>query len=553
MATACATQMSGLTLHDKEALYEDYLDTAGKFQPFEHEGIRWVGMLPLDKKVMRLIGGEWKCTTCIHNVNTISRMFGADGQGLCTHHGDKTSHQLSVERNVLKRIASMKAFTGRCWTIKILPPNGLTPQEGDLSNFYNKTTYDGKIFNHYFINSVKSDEGVDYQKIQSVFDKYTILVFDMLSKFAATDWEAISNSFEMIQSITEEAPYAGPKLKPGIDWMNGIIAHVKSYGKSCFNHLSVLEKVDVVGKAIASSSISEGPTITAFHLVNNNILDLIANAKSRKSMIQMCKDRFDPRKHCIKTGELKAGAIKQTMATLGDWKTSIMTVDDLTSDMVPGVVTLSNHGGGGGGSGSMTTMSGLLEKKNTKSKYDFSSRVAKPFFKGNPTNVKALMDMINSGEITKLEIDSSNMDTTYIGKFDGLDPKYLITGGPWSWGFLSGHSARFFGKVEVTHIAPMKGAGYDNALFVVKGGRNVRKITGNIRWPNTLTSDIMRTCGGTFQRVQESTNVEYPPGNSELAIGLGVSSSDSNKKLTHSIRVYINGRAESNTIYYISE
>lgn len=520
----------------KSFKYKNYIHSASFVESFDAGGVRWVGCMEPDKSLIDNVHKEFNCTECRNRAKTLLGLIGPKGPNFCQIiDGTTTKNQLKSRIQVRELYNTNKS--GSNWTLKVLsPPESKEPMSDmDIRQCYTNIP-NVRNFIHYYINGYKSDEGVDHVKIQSAFDKYSSLVFNMLAGFNINDWEAIGRSIPNFKLVISEEGYAEQKLRYGILWLESIVAHISYYKKPNFNSLTAPEKMDVIGRSISTAHISKGNVLTSYHQTKDNILDLMGSAKDAKALKTLCNHRFSPLNYQQRTAAPSEGAIGISIKTLGDWIPKIMTVSQMV-EKIPETVKVGTKVPSGGGGGAMSVMTGLIANK---SKFDFESRSI-----GDtqmPDSMEQLYIDIKNGKIQDLMVDGTNGTTLYISVLEGFKPENLITQSDWGWCFLNGESKRFTGMKKVSHIVKIFKGTWENYIIILEESRyTLPFITTPVGWTDILSTDIRRTCGTTFAELSRKMSVEYPPC-VPLAIGLGTSI-QANNKLSNDLK-FTSGKNE---------
>ena len=583
--------------------FEIYVDDASRVFPFSSpNGLKFVGMMNksavFDTSINKL-KREFRCNTCIHNAGILMRLVGENSGYFCqTPCHNKTKHQKIIGENLRGYYHSLKNAEidhDDEWSIVIVPHTSYTSSEGcpthALMKTYTKTTkvtdktsqYYRQQFNHYWFNGSRSDASFNDKIIhyQFLLKKYTTLYIALLNKFNGNDFNAIAESCDfLISDILPEAPYA-MSLAHGINWFKRLISQFKN-GTRYYNfwRLSTVAKMKVIGISILSEQFKlddvgdDGDLcITGYHQFNGNILKLLQMRKNKSQMISFLKNMFKPSNYMRSTKAPSEGQIKMAATGLGNYHVTILTKDRMLS-LVPDVVELSgvnpntvqayvnSSGGGGGGGdcggggdgGAFSAMNSLLAKSrktpNPKSKYDFAGRVNGRDSFRTPCSITELVDLVKSGQIWRIRINTSSKQLVYLGEFIGGNVgKMLVTDSTWGWTYTD--DVKVYTTKTISHIVPIinKG-GFTNWLFIFsKADSYVKGLTAPIRWKGILKKSYITKYGTAFEAIgrEKSMNVRYPSYQYDLSIGVGVTAKNATA-LTNPMSLYINDSLSPITI-----
>lgn len=575
----------------KDQVYDMSIHCLAKFQPFtslnakKNKKIAFLLHFPASEEKTRstvdVIRSEWGCEECGKRVRKMFCFVDAEGKGILEPDADDVI--LTSEQE--KMVAEAKKFVHECkrenpkaedekWKLEVVASteawrkvaNGLKEKDDlierkKIEALINLQTKDKGGYEHYYMNPEEvSSEDVDLLLMNKAFQKYQRLMSNLFEKFnREEEWKGIVDSLEMMLKILKGATY-GEKFVGSTTWF------LECFKRSTkpFYWMSVIERANFIGQAICTAPIGEElgnqAAIPFYHQVNDNIMGLLGIAQSEVSMRRLVEMRLNPNYYQQKTAAPKAGAVAMAAKELGQFDVHIATVNELETDpRFSATIKV--------GKGSHTTpeqetdiYAGLRTKGQTSSKAKgaagFASRVGgkkdkvpsfvRTTYDGKHTlTVCELIQHVKNGDINTVEVFYSDDQTDVMVTSTTLSQDKLIH--PHMWLFLNDQDPRYLTNtiIRVTHLVPIQTHTHTNCMFVLEGGREaVGRRPYN---PNACLGEFLNSkyhaCKSTFMEVGRKIGTKVPPpGDGELAFGVGVSKATTyNSRLHKPVIIYING------------
>ena len=342
------------------------------------------------------------------------------------------------------------------------------------------------------------------------------------------------------------APY-GVRFQPTVDWLLRIARVVKEKG-TLPKHMTSANKHLFFLKILCLSPILEdnGTAVAPFyHTANHNILDLLKTADSVDGMTKMLTARLSPENYQRPTAAPSLGQIANAEKELGDFSNSVMTQRECI-EKYPQAIALSSANNDSKNSSSSAyeqMKEDVLKSSGSKSRGGFATRCGVgplSMMIKNISSIKELLEFLRKHPDTPIELQTTQMILSYAST-STLDQSRLKH--PHLWAFLPGYARNAFGidgYMRLKIVLPMYEYihGYKIVLFVPENVKIDRPV-GNCCFPEFLTSSYTRTCGTAFERMNTLSKIKIP--DEPVMFGVGVSTTDANGKLSHSLMFRIDG------------
>ena len=380
--------------------------------------------------------------------------------------------------------------------------------------------------------------------LEKALNKYCPMMIK-LSEEMLSDGPEMLRSMELIRELLLKASY-GKQQVTAVDW---IIKYIKTVIaiRSDWSSLRWNQKISCVIKAVCDCSLSiadddSGDVLCGlFHTINGNVLSLLQKGESPQAVVRMIEERNDPRNYKQTTAPLKAVHIEKAANLFKGFKATMHTTSQL--EQLPGCATVK-----AGPSDDVDDVFGAMAaeaktRKKSKQKYSgFASRMSGKV-KGDPTNMRELMEGIRDGSITKLEMIPSS-HTVYTAGWEGENLKSSDFCVPHLWIFISDNRFRHT-FMELTHVYHLKTTTRENYFFIIKDARNTlysKPFNTNCTLSEFLATKHQKTAGKAFHALKNKTKVQIPPLSSGgLSLGTGCSV-DKDDSLMNAMRFRINGK-----------
>jgi hypothetical protein len=476
------------------------------------------------ESVELLIKSQCNCRTCIRNMRILSKYSTLDGSLFLT--SDMISH---IEKDTEYYYALVTLMN------KIVDYPIVNMKVIDKTLF---GPFEVGGFMHWKPTINQVDPVSDFDFYQQVIDKYIRdgliekLIKDMISNEGGFD-SAIT-SLKLMDECCKKATY-GDTFLGTVTWLKKFaIEFTERYNGLSIDQIKPKDKYVLLTQLLFNGKVTKdfnGGVCTNYHQANNNVLDLMKEAKSENAMVKMLTERLNPLNYLRRdeTKVLSDKVVDQAIKILGDFKNTIMTHEQVSA--LKDCITLNNE------VDVSSSLSGFekmkLEAKSNTNK-GFASRCGKDeeFLEIKKiTKIIELIEYIKLYPKTNLELSMTNMnplklvDSTLLTRVDEDGDKLVKV--PFFWAFSIGHISEV-GFKKVSHIVPMWGfCKYNNVYF----GVDVNKgDTRNCCFPDFLSDKYLRVLGPAFEKLNTTTQVNIPT-DAKLAYGVGTSSSDRDHKI----------------------
>jgi len=396
------------------------------------------------------------------------------------------------------------------------------PKILDNNLFLNYEKYFGGFPHVYFPTKYTTITNTDI--IQSAVNRYIRdgLLENLIKNLLMcndNDQNEVIKSLECFIQCCLKATYGENFIKTA-KWL---ISIMKSYSKN--------DNIDLYMKALIDAGIEKdlsGAIVTKFHQANENILSLLQNARTEKTMTKLIEDRLNPYNYRRRdpSANLTAGNIENAMKHLGDFENTIMTHEEVSK--LPYSISLISKN-----CGSMNIFEEM--KSSLKPKGSFASRCSNIDIK-NIETFEELYSYLEKNPNKEVYINSNGMHPLYVAKTT-LDKEKLKF--PHMWAFSRSIKISS-GWVKVKYIIPMYKyiESHKNIAFILEPENVLTKSEiRNCCFPEFLTSAYARTCDKAFERLNILKNITIPSGNTAIGVGTSISVSS----LVQSINIKING------------
>ena len=410
--------------------YERYIDATSPAFTFSSERpdgkkVHYVGTLPLteaevgipvtskairrERHRCRVLGIARSCTVCDRRLCHLGGII--DTQGAWLYRSNEgIEEEQRYKRDLIHASMKSKKIENIC--IRVIDEEVPFPKfEGHQDN--------GTPWSHTYISyDDVTDESIDTKKLQETTNKYTPLICSILK----TIWgqEGLRESIEIFIRLAEESTY-GEKIIPGAEWLMMVLDKISLHakGKERFHHLMMRELTALVGDIIFSSRTDSG-VITDYHQANGgNVLGLLQIANTETAMRKLMEQRICPTLYQRRVAPPKMGNIQEAEKILGHFSNIIHTLEELRE--LPNTVTVRDSTDDSGAteegitSDVYASMKASAKKKDPRQeKFNFAARSKSSILR--PRTLTELMEMIDDGRITKLQLDVSPHSMTYTAK-----------------------------------------------------------------------------------------------------------------------------------------
>jgi len=508
------------------------------------------------KKIQNIIKREWQCQTCADRMRNAFIYADKNGNSiLCPVIDGQSSLQKEVNDICDTYINSyINAWHNRGlhWQYEIVRADTLYAHAPtwDLAKKSTETAW-----RHYSWVPDRNSEELSGRclkdgsnilaLLEKALNKYCPMMIK-LSKDMLSDGPEMLRSMELVRELLLKASY-GKQQVTAVDW---IIKYIKTVIaiRSDWNSLRWNDKINCVIKAVCDCSLSiadddSGDVLCGlFHTVNGNVLSLLQKGESPQAVVRMIEERNDPRNYKQTTAPLKAVHIEKAANLFKGFKATMHTTSQL--EQLPGCATVK-----AGPSDDVDDVFGAMAaeaktRKKSKQKYSgFASRMSGKV-KGDPTNMRELMEGIRDGSITKLEMIPAS-HTVYTAGWEGENLKSSDFCVPHLWIFISDRRFSTTLFKEITHVYHLKTTTRENYFFIIKDARNTlysKPFTTNCTLSEFLATKHQKTAGKAFHALKNKTKVQIPPLSSGgLSLGTGCSV-DKDDSLMSAMRFRINGK-----------
>lgn len=306
--------------------------------------------------------------------------------------------------------------------------------------------------------------------------------------------------------------------------------------------------------------------------------------------------RLDPHNYQRRTADPSAGALSIAMRTLGDFANTIFTLERACATIPEAIehahgAALLGHGGGAGdggeadpspeakaaaaeeaaaappaaAGGSMSVFAAKLAELKLRDKgggASFAARVGKSAASARAIELEQRISKLDSvaafvalareaGAGLRVEISAGTSGSHSIYLAETTLPAGLRCQRHfWAFSsglFSSGAVTCAGGWTPVAHTVPAYEytAGFRIVFFIVPSlardgvaGRGLKP--GNCCFPVFLSTEARRTCGAAFEMINHTATIAVPEAG-PLAVGVGESAVDDTGRLSHAVRLRING------------
>jgi len=508
------------------------------------------------KKIHTKIKREWQCQTCADRMRNAFIYVDKNGKSvLCPVSEGRTPLQKNVHDLCDTYINSyINAWHNRGlhWQYEIVRADTLYAHAPtwDLAKKSTETAW-----RHYSWVPEENSEALSehclkdgsniLELLEKALNKYCPMMIK-LSEEMLSDGPEMLRSMELIRELLLKASY-GKQQVAAVDW---IIKYIKTVIaiRSDWNSLRWNQKINCVIKAVCDCSLSiadddSGDVLCGlFHSVNGNVLSLLQKGESPQAVVRMIEERNDPRNYKQTTAPPKAVHIEKAANLFKGFKATMHTTSQL--EQLPGCATVK-----AGPSDDVDDVFGAMAaeaktRKKSKQKYSgFASRMSGKV-KGDPTNMRELMEGIRDGSITKLEMIPSS-HTVYTADWEGENLKSSDFCVPHLWIFISDNRFGRYNFMELTHVYRLKTTNRENYFFIIKDARNTlysKPFTTNCTLSEFLATKHQKTAGKPFHALKDKTKIQIPPAfRGSLSLGTGCSV-DKDDSLMSTMRFRINGK-----------
>lgn len=510
--------------------------------------------------IAREIKNKYKCRECAERIAEFSSLQDANGESIfspeyiynrlsISDHAENEEErcfysklQEMMRRSPIKKINSIYIVTGDALL-------DLQKEKGGFDHFYKN------IPQIYRSDDISKE---DHIKINFVINRYLFSptkshMFTMVEKICTPTVKDGLNSLILMKKCLEESAY-GNILSNATEWLYNLIEKINQCEKE-WVYVKDTDKWNICVEFLLKLPISKdytGYVIETYQTASNNVIDLMGVASNMECMKKMIEIRMSPLNYQRRepTKELSTTQVMNAIKVLGDFKNTIMTVDEL-SMYEPNTILLNDVKQDVGSTTSVGStlnafekMGNIISGKNRGVLHSggFSLRCGTTSTTQIPTNIKTISDVLEfckKNENVNVEIDTYDMNKTYVAKTN-LDIDKLCV--PYLWAFsTSKHliSPRFS---KVVAIVPTylneKIKRYKSVHFIIKGERPF--ASRNCCFPEFLSSEYTRVCGPAFEKLNTSVEIEVPIGEVSLACGVGTSAINSGNMLQKKITLKIN-------------
>jgi len=552
MATSSIQANNNSSDNSFDILFEIINNNPLQFEVYKHNGndihcckIHRVST-ELKQQIYDLVYKCFRCVTCARNAKRCS-VYSANGISLLANENIlqhvKSFPQLNSFYEELYQHATNAI---KCPIINIVAI--------DKNNFNKKFGLQNCGGFDHIVPSIKMLKSYNTRFYQAVFDRY--LRTNQLNRLIALllDQEgglaSAIKSIELMDVCCKEAPY-GDTFIGTVLWLKTFLIKLRDEYKGV--HLNSIDQtvrwstlVEFIFAGNIASDFS-GTVCTSYHQAKNNVIDLMGCAESKEAMVKMLTTRLTPTnyKRTDTTKVLSPQKIQIAVNVLGDFTNTLMTLNDAKqlpgavsfSTIVPPDVTSSTSG-----------FASML-KESTSVKKGFAER-AKPTI-ADISKITTLWELteyikINPSTIVSINVYGLNtlklVDTTLAGRLDkDGDPLIKV---PYFWSFNGFNTSLLSsGYHEVSLIVPMMVASWKNVFFALKVKYPSDTVVDkNCCFPDFLTTKYERVARAAFEKLDTSVKLVVPPGPlSDMAIGVGTSSSDRDGKMHRPLCLKING------------
>ena len=299
--------------------------------------------------------------------------------------------------------------------------------------------------------------------------------------------------------------------------------------------------------------------------ISKNVLDLLEKARDEKSMKKMLEERFSPVQYRRKTAPPKKHHLEKGMSLFGTMKNTLMTTGQLSefrcAHFIRGTSPEDDDGTTTDAMRAMLEMERQIKKKD---KYgSFASRTengGKVEETLNPTSLNELIDMIKTGKIHKLEVNT-NFGTPMVVVDTNLDKSLLkvehlfgVYSGTYTGkGYFTNtkYNHDDYTEIDMVYSCNLSGSRAHNIMFVPKNARAeyiAKPVPWNPTFPEFLSTKAFHH-SATFEGFVNTTKIITPDSPVNFAYGLSTSvTKPTTGELSVAILFKINGNHKVFTI-----
>jgi len=488
------------------------------------------------ESVALLTKSQCNCRTCIRNMRILAKYSTLDGSLFLSYdvisHIEKDTEYYNALITLMNKVTDYPIINMRVVNNELFGP-------AEVGGFMHwKPT----------INQIDPVSHKDSEFYQQVIDKYIRdgliekLIKDLISNEGGI--ESAITSLKLMDECCKKATY-GDTFLGTVNWLKKfVIDFNERYNGLSIDKIKPKDKYVLLTQLLFSGKITKdfnGGVCTNYHQANNNVIDLMKEAKSEDAMVKMLAERLNPLNYLRRdeTKVLSNNVIDNAIKILGDFKNTIMTHEQVSA--LKDCITLNNE------IDVSSSLSGF-EKMKLESKANINKGFASRCGKDEEaleikkiTKVSELIEYIKLHPTTNLELSMTGahplklVDSTLLTRVDEDGDKLIKV--PFFWSFSSGYINEV-GFKKVYHIVPMWGfCKYNNVYFGVdvKNGDNK-----NCCFPDFLSDKYLRVLGPAFEKLNATTQINVPA-NAKLAYGVGVSGSDRDHKIQNPLTFRVNG------------
>ena len=528
------------------------------------------------KKIGKMAQDIWKCRVCGRRAKLLSKLACKGGPFFCIN-PDNTTYVQDNIRMYMKAIwfdvsrpvrsfpsIPLKIYINRDFTKDTGSKDKKVDEREDINiKIYNKDNGSeiekNENWLHYHIKPLyMSSPDIDVELLNSAFNIYAPLIWELLLKFDSNPH--MLTSLQILNDVASESDY-GADCKYAVDWLYKLIYN---QSKTSFQLENLESAMELIANTIIQGTITnidkgngKKAFISAYHSVNNSILNFLLNARGGKYGLKKMLDiHYDPYNYRRCHGEAKESNIKLTMEIFKDTgiKTWVHTIPQLIE---LGAATIKPQVTRVDGMDVLNSMLPSKKKPNSKNYGQLASSIGSDIIINKHTTIVDLHRLITNGSIYNLKIRSRQrgIEYAYTGGYS-MDPKFFIHDHLWSF---TGVNIDQYSEYNITHLHLVETGKYGCGFFISNDfdvWNNVYKYSKgkNCIYPEFISPAWTRE----LRQVVEKLNKTYPielvnPNEStpDLSYGIGVNQGyDGKHNLVSPIEIKIN---DSNDWFVITK
>lgn len=465
------------------------------------------------RDILRRADEELRCQSCRGRLKRLCRYSNGKKPLLFSPATKALTDPLSIDLRRMNAlvldtpVVGIKIFSGR-------NIDGFDEVEGPFSHYHARIPHDQ-------MTTADQDSVILYNK---AIRRYVPDILPRMIRTIIPDKTAMDGmiaSLDLMRSCLDAAAY-GRMLMPSVEWLTRVVHHFGGLSDQ-YNMRIECARI-LLWTAISPDGLHDAVSPVIQQAIKN-VIPIMADAKNEAAMKAMLTDRLSPQKYQrpSTTKVIKPGQVMNAMSTLGDFTNRLMTWEE--ASRMPNTIVFEEKG-------SMHSFKQMLSPPTKKTPYKFAERSAV---------VSTLKDLFGIPPGSRLEIQTTSMSPCYLATTT-LSPTVLSV--PHLWAFMNSTSPSSIGMKQwesVCGIVRIEYQQHRNYVLILQDTSGIKTRTfPNCCFPTFLSIQHRRTCGDAFERLNKTMKLVVPS-DTHVAVGIGVSVSDTKGTLHKPITVRVNG------------